>query len=534
MWIKKFNHMYLLTILVLMLLSACGGGGGDSPSSGTAGTTTVTGSVFASSVAGANVSAKNASGLTIAGPVTSAADGTYSLNIPTASLASDLIIESDRGTFTDEASALQTTAGKMAAYLKGGSLLAGSPVNITPTSTILHALVTKYGLTPDNASAVFNSAFGYTDDVSVAPKNAPLTATDNDTQSRLAFLRVAAFSQLTKDLGLPPDKQFDLLAAIAQDLADGTLDGKDDNASVAVNSVSLEDVQCRFAIALATLQNDTTTNKTGLTAAQLGSLPFGKTVLTSTYKIQYVPGMMAAATGKTSFKLKVTKQSDGSAATGLTITLMPKMRMATMSHSAPVDAVTEDGSNPGTYHCTVYYLMASGPGMGYWELRATIGAMPGESAIFYPPVGMPMGSTTVRATLKGQNDTVSGSMGPSPRTYYLFNDGGTSATSFNLFIAAGENMMSYPAVSAGTTLHDASNVAWTVNPITVSASTDNATWVSANDNTGGHWTISGLPGLTAGQTATIYIALTVNGERKTTDGKAPSGANGYATFTVTP
>jgi hypothetical protein len=535
---KKHNFMCLLIVAVAMMsLWACGGGGGDSAPSSATSTTTIAGSVFASAVSGANVSAKNVNGQTIAGPVISAADGTFSINIPTSSLASDLLIETDNGTFADEASARPTTAGKMAAYIKGGSLKAASTVNITPTSTIIHDLVTKYGLTPDNAGTTFNSAFGYLDDVSITPNNTPLTTTDTDTQSRLAFLHAAAFSQLTKDLSLTPDKQFDLLAAIAQDLADGVLDGKDNNVPVTVNSVSLDDIQCRFANALAAVQNDSTTNKTGITADKIGNLPFGKTELTNTYKIQYVPGMMAAVAGKTSFKLKITKRSDGSAATGLTITLMPKMHMATMSHSAPVDVVTEDSSNPGNYNCTVYYLMASGPGMGYWELKTSIGSgMTGESATFYPTVGMATGSTTARATLKGINDKIAGSMGAaaSPRTYYLFNDGGTTSTSFKLFIAAQESMMSYPPVFAGATLHDATNTAWTINSLTVQVSVDEATWVLANPVIGGHWMVSGLTGLSVGQSGTIYVKLTINNEQKTTDGNAPASANGYATFTVTP
>jgi hypothetical protein len=95
-------------------------------------------------------------------------------------------------------------------------------------------------------------------------------------------------------------------------------------------------------------------------------------------------------------------------------------------------------------------------------------------------------------------------------------------------------MMSYPAVSAGTMLHDEQNAAWTVNTMTFEASTDGSTWTAGTDNSGGHWTISSLSGLTSGLTGTVYVRLTVNGEQKTTNGSAPSGANGYATFTVTP
>jgi len=498
--------------------------------------TTITGSVFASSVSDSQVSVKNTGGHTIAGPVVTAADGTYSIDVPTLSLSSDLIFESQDGTFTDEATSTTTTAGIMSTFIEGGSLAAGSSVNITPFSTIANDLISEYGLTLDDAQTAFNSAFGFSqDDVSVVPANTPLTDTDTDTKPRLAFIRAAAFSQLTKDLGLTPDKQFELLAALAQDLADGTPDGKDASGSVSIETgVNMpEDIQNMYEQSMVSVLGNTSINLTGMTAGNMGDLSFAKVALTDTYLIEYLPGMMAAAQGKTSFKLKVTKLSDGSAATGLTISLMPKMHMATKSHSTPADTVIDNGD--GTYSCTVYYLMASGPGMGFWELIVTIGSgMSGESAIFYPQVAMAMGTTTVRATLKGQADTITGSMGASKRSYYLFNDGSTTTTSFNLFIAANESMMSYPAVSEGTTLHDAASTAWTVSPITVSVSTDNITWVSATDNTGGHWTVSGLTGLSSGQTGTIYVKLTVNGEQKTTDGNALSDTNGYASFTVTP
>ena len=526
----NFFSAHTVILSVLLSLAACGGGGDGSSPSGTTGITTITGSLYAAPVSGASVTAKDAGGNTIAGPVSTAPDGTFSVNIPTSSLASDLIIESAGGTFKDEATGSSTAAGKLSAYVVGGSLKAGSSVNIDPSSTIVHDLVTKYAKTVAGANSIFNAAFGYTPDTSVCPKNTALSTSDNDTAARLAFLRAASFSQLTKDAGLAADKQFALIAAIAQDLSDGVLDGKKDNTSVTVGTYSLDDVQCKFNHALATFQKDNTTNMTGMTPDKIGDLSFGKIALTDTYKIQYVPGMMAASQGKTTFKIKVAKRSDGSAATGLSVSLMPAMHMATMSHSAPVDTVTEDSANPGAYNCTVYYLMASGAGLGYWELKVTLGGMSGEAAFFYPPVGMPMGTTTVRATLKGQNDKIS----TGNRTYYLFNDGGATASTFKLFIAAQESMMSYPAVYAGATLHDASNTAWSVNSMSVSASTDNSTWFTATNSGGGHWTVSGLSGLASGRAGEVYIKLSVNGEQKTTDGNVPSGPNASAVFTVTP
>jgi hypothetical protein len=56
--------------------------------------------------------------------------------------------------------------------------------------------------------------------------------------------------------------------------------------------------------------------------------------------------------------------------------------------------------------------------MGFWELKVLVGGMMGEPATFYPPVGMAMGSATVRATLKGQAADILTSMtGTEKRAY---------------------------------------------------------------------------------------------------------------------
>jgi hypothetical protein len=247
--------------------------------------------------------------------------------------------------------------------------------------------------------------------------------------------------------------------------------------------------------------------------------------------------MMAAAQGKTTFKLKITKRSDGTAAAGLSVLLMPMMHMPADRHATPVDVVSES-ANPGTYNCTVYYLMSSvmsGMSMGYWELGVQIGSMMGEETTFYPSVSMAMGDTS-RTILKGQaDDVISGMTGTEKRSYYLFHDGliSGSTVTFDLFIAAKESMMSFPAASIGTVL---SSPAGTITSMSVQASTDKTTWVSGIDNTGGHWSIPGLTGLSTGVTGTIYVKLNINGEDKTIDGLASnmSGTNMYATFTVTP
>jgi len=62
-----------------------------------------------------------------------------------------------------------------------------------------------------------------------------------------------------------------------------------------------------------------------------------------------------------------------------------------------------------------------------------------------------------------------------------------------------------------------------------------STWIAATDSSNnGHWSATGITGLTNGTAGTLYVKVTVNGEQKTTDGLAAGGLNDYASFTVTP
>src|SRR5512139_723866 len=176
-----------------MLLAACGGGGGDAPA---ATTTTVTGSVFAAPVNGASVAVKYAdNNATVGGPVTTGADGAYNVSIPNGALSKALRFESSGGTFTDEATGTTgVTAGNLAAYAPADTLRTGSAVHLTPASTIVSDLVSAHGKTFQAANTIFNTEFGFTDNVSVAPKNDNAAGT-SDAQ-KLAALRAMAFSQL--------------------------------------------------------------------------------------------------------------------------------------------------------------------------------------------------------------------------------------------------------------------------------------------------------------------------------------------------
>ncbi|HMK43119.1 MAG TPA: hypothetical protein VK445_03185 [Dissulfurispiraceae bacterium] len=514
-----------------MSISACGGsdsGGTSAPGT----TTTISGSVFAAPVSGASVVIKSAGGTTVAGPVTTAHDGTYSIDIPTGDLNSDLRIESAGGTYTDEATQTTTSAGTFAAYVSAGTLTTGS-VHIDPFTTILHELVAKHSMTFLQARTALSNALGFVPDCSVASSNVP--SNSSNTAQRLRAFRAGVLSELVKELGLTPDKQAELIAAIVLDLAD---DGLLNGSAGSVNGSSLpEDLQSLYDAALVSYLSNTTANLTGVTSGDIGDLVFAKVALTPTYRVEYVPGMMAPIAGKTQFKLKVTYRMTHAAASGLTLSLMPLMHMPGMSHTAPVDAVVEDGANPGTYNCTVYYLMTSGPMMGFWDLKVAIGSgMSGESATFHPPVGMGMGDTKKFNLKGGANDYISSGMsGTSTRTYMLFNDGLVSGmtSTFNLFIATMESMMNMPPVSIGTVLSSpVGTVQAGTTSLQASLDTSFSSVVTGSDLGSGHWTIPGISSLVTGTQNSVYIKWTVNGEVKTSG--SGTATVDYATFSVTP
>lgn len=498
-------------ILSALMINGCGSSSSDSP-----GASTINGSIFASYVDGATVGVTDKDGTYVAGPVITESDGTYTISIPNSALAGDLVFSSDSGTFDDEATGgVDTTAaGPMAAYVPGGILSSGGSVNVTPSSTIISGIVAS-GKTFSEAEDTFFTAFGYTPDISVTPVDATATPPAGATDEQIvAGRRAAAFSTLADTLTINPEDQFDLFAAIALDLSDGTIDG-----SGAIGSTG------------ETLSSTVTDDFEGAL--------FSKTVKTDTYQIVYVPGMMGAMEGKTTFKLSIADAATGLIGQeGLTVSLMPMMHMSTMNHGTPAEGCTEIGG--GDYSCTLYYLMGSGGNMGWWDLEVFIGGMmDGESAHFYPSVMMAMGDTK-KAKLKGQADKIPNMMGMmASRDYYIFNDGAfTNTSSFDLFIATKASMMSFPAISTDTVLNSGTDYELTASSVSVQVSSDSGnSWSSATDNGDGHWTASDL---TFDNASTVYVELAINGEQKTTNGAIPDEAaeiastNEYAAFSVTP
>ena len=148
---------------------------------------TISGSIFASDVGGATVTIKKTDGTTVAGPVTTNSDGTYSVDILDTDLATDLVFESNGGGFVDEETGLNATAGSMSAFVAGGTLAAGNSVHVTPGTTIHAGLVTDHGKTPAEAQTAFFHAFAYNPDISVDPVDITDPASSNaDDASKLA------------------------------------------------------------------------------------------------------------------------------------------------------------------------------------------------------------------------------------------------------------------------------------------------------------------------------------------------------------
>lgn len=262
---------------------------------------------------------------------------------------------------------------------------------------------------------------------------------------------------------------------------------------------------------------------------------------TATYKMTLSAPEMGAVEGKTTFKLTVT-DADDVAVVDTTPKMMPLMTMiSNHQHSSPHTGCTPT-NDQGVSDCTVYFLMGSGPTMGTWDLTFTVGmGDEAESKVFQPSVMMAMGDTKKAQLKGGAGDQIPGMMAnmPEARSYYIFNNGLSGMTgnhSIELYIAAKESGMSYPALALNTELKDGENTPLTPTTIAVKVSADkdavDADWVTAVSAGAGIYTASNLTGLTNNSSGKLYVKLSVNGEDKTTDGNGV-GAN-FAEFNVTP
>ena len=208
----------LMILTVSYLLGGCNDNSGSDPD-----TVTLTGAVYASPVSDTQVSVKTLDGDIIAGPVNSDSNtGNYTVEIDKSFLSQALIVESS-GNTSASANEEPALAG-LATYLAPGKLNTDATVSLTPGTTIIRDLITLHGKTQQEAEDIFQDIFDYLPDISVIPKPG-----DGQLIERLAAARADAFLQLTTELGLLEESQprlFDLLLAIAADLADKKADGR--------------------------------------------------------------------------------------------------------------------------------------------------------------------------------------------------------------------------------------------------------------------------------------------------------------------
>jgi len=517
-----FNRTAMATLLATTLtagISGCGSDGGTS-------STTIDGSVFASSVNGASCGIYTGPDDMIGSSFTTSEDGTFSVTIPNGKLAGELVLFCEGGTYTDEVDGSTQTAGEMAAYAAGGTLNADTSFNATPGSSIVFHLITEYDMTPADAEAAFDTTFGYTPDVTIAADD----VTNPDMGSSLgaieAGLRAAAFSQMTNDHELDQNQQFDLLTALAEDLSDGIADGVALSGAVTIPGTSTElttDAGGDFADAMDNFRT--------------------RTVTTSSYKIRYMSLGMDQH-GKDQFQVSITDLSD-TPVTGLTdVSVMPMMYMADKTHSTPVDGMCDE-TTPGDYTCTVYYVMPSrmmdGSSMGEWDLKVMVGGMMGEAAHYYPEVMMAMGDTPV-VMLRNSNLSMTMMEVTSARTFQIFKSSLTEQGgnhTFELFTSTMETMMSFPAVYQGITLNDGTMTAQSIDGMGIRVSEDptfmsNVATATSTDD--GYWSAH-VMSLPTDSEVTLYVEVTINGYILNSsidgiyvdEGTTPE----YGTFTVT-
>lgn len=530
--LKTLSQVVAATVAASFLV-----GCGSSSSSGSASsdTTNVSGSVFASNVAGAKVLVTDGVN-TIAGPVTTNTNGRFVVPVPNANLAGDLVFVATGGTYTDEATGEQAASGELS-VMAAANTLAGNPsIHATPSSTIINKLISEHGLSEAAAKAAFTAAFGYLPDSKVEPVDATQANAEASEASKLAGVRAAGFSQLLVELGLSKNDHTALMQALAEDLIDGSVDGMNGATRVQLKGADVPaDMANQFSVALMNFLNGAG-EASGLNLGKVGLLKFNTKVMSENYTFELTPPMMTEV-GKTVYKLKVTNVSDGSPVVAETPMLMPLMYMGVgHKHSTPHSGCTATDAD-GIATCTAYFLMASamasGDVMGNWDLKFTHDS---ENAHFFPKVMMAMGDTA-RAVIKGDSSDQIPMMNgmAASRNYNLFNNGLSgigNARSVELFISAQESMMNFPPLVDGVELNAGTVYALTPGTIVVKVSTDNSTWVTATTTDDGLWTASLLTGLVDGVESTLYVKLSVNGDEKTTTGT--TGGETAAQFTVTP
>jgi hypothetical protein len=224
--------------------------------------------------------------------------------------------------------------------------------------------------------------------------------------------------------------------------------------------------------------------------------------------------------------------ANGSAVDNLSqISIKPIMNMGTHLHGTPMSSISNLGS--GNYQVELFYLMMTSPEMGYWTVEVDLGLASGNTdlASFYPSVSMNMARPTPRATFTGNadagptQDTINSmSGGTEGRSYYLFpkalkNNG--SSYDLTFFLAARQNMMTYPVITTGSSLTQSDGSNWTVNSVAIEVQEGSQTAVNAAELGQGYYKVN-LPSLSTTGSANINVSLSINGVAKSSGGQSSS------------
>ncbi|MDQ6954198.1 MAG: hypothetical protein Q9M20_01995 [Mariprofundaceae bacterium] len=560
---------YCVAILAITLLAGCANRD-TAPVASTA--TTITGSAVAGAVTG-DVVVRTATGAQLT--TAKVTGGKFLLALAASALANELDF-AVTGTYVDEVSGKSVTltaANPLALRTAKDHFAAGTTgkAPVTVGSTVIRQLVAHGGKTLLIASTDFYTAFGYKPDLAAAPfspySTTPTVATALD---KAAAFRAGMFSQFATDLGLDAIGMPALATALAKDLEDGKLNGRDAfNAAVTINITG-------GSIDLYALEK----TKPMLSRLQIATSKFSgssKNIAAVTAPTSY-PAVIYDAAGAT----KRVALSDGTTQINVTLKtanptpFMPGFRNAHITHQvtltnaatnavidvyaagSPVIAVYQEpmmwmfsghhhstpiggqtntsASANGIYTLDTYYVMATamanGVPMGLWEYTVKLVEAGGttQTVTFHPKVGMTMGGDLYFSKGTNSADTWTNALGTQPREYRTWlhsaiaNPAGghdliVFVSTVDMSMVNGAMSMSFLPVSPTLTVHGALNSgtgmrpAVTITKVTVEASVDNGTtWNVLSPVIGktGQYTIIGLAGLNKGVQNTVHIRLMVD------------------------
>jgi hypothetical protein len=253
----NFIKVMLCSLSSVLLLVGCGGGSSDNPQTVIVTPEpmrSITGAVSKSPLSGATVSffAVDSSGFATGSALvtgTTDADGNFAVELP--ATAPDVLIETNGGSFVDEsdpsgATVIQLTAdqGFLSILSASASVVAVTPFTQALVESAREGAKTSGAFITDFGTGVteLNANTGF-DVMATIPSN-PLdpAVADSESQKKYALMLggvATAASNVAQQLG-ESASSFDIIKAVIDDMADGSLDGmKFDNAVTVGSSTTV-------------------------------------------------------------------------------------------------------------------------------------------------------------------------------------------------------------------------------------------------------------------------------------------------------